>query len=91
MSDRFSYMCTIDAATVKWNEVQFRSRQSGSAAPPSYLAPSLSALSTFAPSSSTSDVTLRDIMMQLQHMDARLDTLSIELYQVNIYVGRIAR
>ena len=29
-------------------------------------------------------------MVQLQRMDARLDTLSIELYQVNIYVGRIA-
>ena len=30
-------------------------------------------------------------MAQLQHMDARLDTLSIELYQVNVRVGRIAR
>ena len=30
-------------------------------------------------------------MAQLQHMDARLDTLSIELYQVNVHVGRIAR
>ena len=30
-------------------------------------------------------------MAQLQHMDTRLDTLSIELYQVNVYVGRIAR
>ena len=30
-------------------------------------------------------------MAQLQRMDARLDTLSIELYQVNIRVGRIAR
>ena len=30
-------------------------------------------------------------MAQLQHMDARLDTLSMELYQVNIRVGRIAR
>ena len=30
-------------------------------------------------------------MVQLQHMDARLDTLSIELYQVNVRVGRIAR
>ena len=29
-------------------------------------------------------------MAQLQHMDARLDTLSTELYQVNIHVGRIA-
>ena len=30
-------------------------------------------------------------MAQLQHMDARLDTLSTELYQVNIHVGHIAR
>ena len=29
--------------------------------------------------------------MQLQRMDARLDTLSMELYQVNVRVGRIAR
>ena len=30
-------------------------------------------------------------MVQLQRMDARLDTLSMELYQVNVRVGRIAR
>ena len=30
-------------------------------------------------------------MAQLQRMDARLDTLSMELYQVNVHVGRIAR
>ena len=30
-------------------------------------------------------------MAQLQCMDARLDTLSTKLYQVNIHVGRIAR
>ena len=30
-------------------------------------------------------------MAQLQCMDAHLDTLSTELYQVNILVGRIAR
>ena len=90
-SDHFIYMCAIDAATVKWSEVQFRSRQSGSAAPPTYSVPSRSAPSTSIPSSSTSDVTLEDIMMQLQCMDARLDTLSTELYQVNIHVGRIAR
>ena len=30
-------------------------------------------------------------MAQLQCMDARLDTLSMELYQVNICVGCIAR
>ena len=30
-------------------------------------------------------------MAQLQRMDAHLDTLSMELYQVNIRVGHIAR
>ena len=30
-------------------------------------------------------------MAQLQHMDAHLDTLSTELYQVNVCVGRNAR
>ena len=30
-------------------------------------------------------------MAQLQCMDAYLDTLSMELYQVNVCVGRIAR
>ena len=30
-------------------------------------------------------------MTQLQRMDARLDILSSELYQVNVCVGRIAR
>ena len=30
-------------------------------------------------------------MAHLQRMDARLDTLSTELYQVNIRVGHIAR
>ena len=30
-------------------------------------------------------------MVQLQHMDARLDTLSTKLHQVNTYVGRIAK
>ena len=30
-------------------------------------------------------------MAQLQCMDARLDTLSTELYQVNVHVGHIAR
>ena len=30
-------------------------------------------------------------MAQLQHMDARLDTFSMELYQVNVCVGHIAR
>ena len=30
-------------------------------------------------------------MAQLQRMDARLNTLSTKLYQVNVRVGRIAR
>ena len=30
-------------------------------------------------------------MAQLQRMDARMDTLSTKLYQVNVRVGRIAR
>ena len=30
-------------------------------------------------------------MAQLQRMDARLDTLSTELYQANVCVGRIVR
>ena len=30
-------------------------------------------------------------MAQLQRVNARLDTLSTELYQVNVRVGRIAR
>ena len=30
-------------------------------------------------------------MVKLQHMDARLDTLSTELYQVNVRVGHIAQ
>ena len=36
------------------------------------------------------DVMLGDIMAQLQRMDARLDKLSTELYQVNVRVGCIA-
>ena len=53
--------------------------------------PSYSASSRSAPFSSSGDVTLGDIMVQLQRMDARLDTLSTELYQVNVRVDRIAR
>ena len=56
----FSIMCVIDYVTVKRSEAQFKSRKSDSAAPPSR-----SALSRSAPSSSTGDVTLGDIMAQL--------------------------
>ena len=85
LSDHFSIMGAIDATAVKQSEAQFRSMQSGSEAPPTPSAPS-----TSAPFSSTSGVTLGDIMTQLQRMDAYLDTLSDELCQVNIHVSRIA-
>ena len=91
LSNHFTFMCAIDATTVKHSEAEFRSRQSDSAAPPSYSTPSRSAPSISAPSSAMGDVTHGDVMAQLQHMNARLDTLSTELYQVNVHVGRIAR
>ena len=86
VSDHFPMMGAIDATTVKRSEAQLCLRQSGSAAPPTFSAPS-----TFAPSSSTSNMTLEDIMAQLVHMDAHLDTFSDELCQVITRVGRIAR
>ena len=81
-------MC-IDYATVKCSEAQFRLWQSDLVAPSFHSAPSRFAPSTSAPSSS-SDVSLGDVMAQLQRMDAHLDTLSTELYQVNVRVGHIA-
>ena len=47
--------------------------------------------SSSAPSSSTGDVTLEAIMAQLKCMDARLDTISDELCQVNTCVNHIAQ
>ena len=82
-------MCAIDYATVKRSEAQFRLWQMDSAAPSSRFTPSWSTSSASAPSFS-SDVSLGDVMAQLQRMDACLDTLSTELYQVNIRVDRIA-
>ena len=86
LSNHFHFMGAIDAATVKRSEAQFRSRQSGSVAPPTPLAPS-----TSAPSSSAGGMTLDAIMVQLQCIDARLDTLTTEMYQVNTRVSHIAR
>ena len=53
--------------------------QTKTAAPPTSIAPSISA-----PFSSIGGVTFEAIMTQLVHMDAHLDTLSDELCQVNI-------
>ena len=86
VSNHFPVMCAIDTTTIKQSEAQFHSRWSGMAAPPTPSAPS-----TSDPSTSVGGVTLDAIMAQLQRMDARLDTLSLELYQVNTHVGRIAR
>ena len=56
------------------------------------ISPAASAVpSTSAPSSLTGDMTLEAIIAQFQHMDARLDTLSNELCQVNTHVGRITQ
>ena len=90
-SGHFTFMCAIDYTIVKLSEAQFRSRQSDLSAPPSRSAPSHSVPSASAPSSSSGDVTLGDIVVQLQRMDACLDTFFTELYQVNVRVGRIAR
>ena len=53
--------------------------------------PTPSTPSTSAPSTSTRGVTLNAIMVQLQRMDARIDTLTTEMYQVNTRVSYIAR
>ena len=84
----FTFMCVIDAATIKQSLVQLRLRQPRikTDAPSASTAPSISA-----PFSSASGVTLETIMAQLLCMDARLDTLTDELCQVNTCVGRIAR
>ena len=94
-SDHFIVTCATDYAIVKRSETQFRSRQSDSTAPSSRSATSRSTPSRSTPSasapSSSGDVSLGDVMAQLQRMDAQLDTLSTDLYQVNVCVDRIAR
>ena len=57
LSNHFSIICAIDYATIKWSEVQFRSRRSGTIAPPTPSSPS-----TSAPSTSVRGVTLDAIM-----------------------------
>ena len=78
-SDHFSIMCAIDYATVKRSEAQFRSWQMDSAAPSFRSAPSRSTPSASAPYFS-GNASLGDILVQLQRIDARLDTLSTEMY-----------
>ena len=84
----FTFMCVIDAATIKRSLVQLRLRQPWieTDAPSASTSPS-----TSAPFSSAGGVTLETIRAQLLCMDARLDTLNDELCQVNTRVGRIVR
>ena len=78
----------IDTGSVRRSEAQLRLKRPHVET----TDPAASAVpSTFAPSSSTGGVTLKAIMVQLQCMDAHLDTLSDELCQVNTHVSRIAR
>ena len=84
----FTFMCVIDVATIKRSLAQLRSRQPQlqTAAPPASTIPS-----TSTPSSFVGGVTFEAIMAWLVCMDARLNTLSDELCQVNTHVGCIAR
>ena len=88
VSTPFSVMGAIDRATVRQSEAQLQLRwpQIETDAPFTATAPF-----TSVPSSSAGEVTFEAIMAQLVHMDARLDTLSDELCQVNTHVGHIAR
>ena len=81
-SPHFSVMCAIDAASIRRSEAQLRLKrpQTETVTPPASSAPSLAG-----------GVTLEVVMVQLQGMDARLDTLSDDLCQVNTHVSRIAR
>ena len=87
VSPHFSIMDAIIKATVRWSEAQLRPRrpQTKTATPLASTAPS-----TFAPSSSAGGLTPEAIMALLVRMDARLDTLSDEMCQVNTRVGHIA-
>ena len=84
----FSVISAINAAIVRQSEEQLRPRrpQIETMTPPASTAPS-----TSAPLSSVGGVSLEAIMAQLVGMDARLDTLSDELCQVNTCVSCIAR
>ena len=88
-SAHFTIMGAISATFIRWSEAQLRLKRSRTemATYPAY-----SALSTFAPSSSSAGgVMLEAVMAQLECMDAHLDRLYTELYQVNTRVSHIAR
>ena len=84
-SPHFSVMRAIDAATIRRSKAQLQPRQPWTE---TATLPAFFTLSTSA--SSAGGVTLEAIMAQLVRMNARLDTLSDELCQVNTRVSRIA-
>ena len=75
-------MGAISAVSVRWSKAQFRPKrpQTETMTPPSPSAPS---------SSFAGGVVLKAIMAQLKRIDAHLDTLTTELYQVNTRVSHI--
>ena len=84
-SPLYTIIGAISAASVRWSEAQLWLKwpQIETMDPPAPTIPSTSA------PSSGGGVTLKVIMVQLQHMDACLDTLSDELCQVNTRVDHI--
>ena len=85
--DHFFIMGAINATNIRWSDAQLRLRQTQT----KIAAPSASSIpSSSVPFSSAGRVTREAIMAQLMRMNARLDTLSDELCQVNTRVGRIA-
>ena len=87
-SSHFTNMGVVSEVSIRRSKAQLCSKQPHikTMTP---LAPSIP--STFSPFSSIDGMMLEAIMAQLERMDARLDTLSTKLYQVNTRVSRIAR
>ena len=85
-SSHFSVMGVISEASIRWSKAQLRLKLPWTEMA---TAPAPSIPSTSAPFSSSGGVTLEAVMVQLERIDACLDTLTIELYQVNTRVSRI--
>ena len=85
----FTTMGAINAGSVRQSEAQLRPKwpRVKMTDPATFAVPSSSAPST----SAASGMTLKTIMAQLQRMDARLDSLTDEMCQVNTCVGHITR
>ena len=88
-SSHFTIMGANSAVSVQRSEAQLQLKwpRTEMATPPALSVPSTSAPS----SSSAGGVMLEAVIAQLERMDARLDTLTTELYQVNTHASRISR